>query len=104
MDTLKLGQIITDAQQKDAVHIAVAPVNAAETLNPGDHVGVRDGKAYEKSKHIGVVDPFLKRPVVIGETFWLFLYPSTVTGLRHEWQHPAFPEPDQDDDDYACGC
>jgi len=100
-----LGKIITSPQMRDAVHIAVAPVIAAERLMPGDHVALdSDGKAfvvdYEAEvnialmKPVGIVDPFLKKKKAVraGQTFWLYLYPNTITGLHHLWTHPAFPE------------
>ena len=90
---LGLGQIITTEQQKDAVHIAVAPVTAGLRLHPGDHVTVgADGVAYYAEKTIGVVDPFCLETIQKGQQFWLFLYPGTITGLRHEWSHPAFEQ------------
>lgn len=94
MSELNLGRLITTEQHRDAIHIAVAPVVAAETLQPGDHVGLNaEGKADGDAKHIGVIDPFLKSTVRAGSTVWLFLYPNTITSLRHEWIHPAFNGP-----------
>lgn len=91
MSELNLGSLITTEQYRDAIHIAVAPVVAAETLQPGQHVGLNaDGKADGEVKPIGVIDPFLKSTVRRGSTVWLFLYPNTITSLRHEWIHPAF--------------
>lgn len=91
---LGLGHIITTPQNRDAVHVAVAPCIAGQPLAPGHHVGLIDGKAHTLAgQKIGVVDPFLMSCVGTGETFWLFLYPGTITSLRHEWAHQAFDVP-----------
>lgn len=87
---LGLGQIVTTPQEKDAIHIAVAPVVAGIALAPGYHVGLNQKGEADLLDPIGVVDPFLKRGVAKGETFWLYLYPGTIKSLRHEWEHPAF--------------
>lgn len=90
---LGLGQIITTEQHKDAVHIAVAPVVAAQRFSPGERVGLDEqGRAIKAGYSIGVVDPFLQEFVDVGERFWLYLYPGSITSLRHEWSHPAFQE------------
>lgn len=90
---LGLGRIITTPQQRDAIHIAVAPVIAAHTLIAGRHVAFDDkGHASEHTgkNPIGIIDPFLTRTVEEGAKCWLFLYPGSITSLRHEWFHPAF--------------
>jgi hypothetical protein len=90
---LKLGQIITDEQQRDAVHIAVAPVIAAVRLTPGTHVHIVDRRARRSVKGdvpVGIVDPYLRESVSPGQRFCLFLCPGSITSLRHEWSHPAF--------------
>jgi hypothetical protein len=96
METLNLGQLITTPQERDAIHIAVIPATCgnAETLMPGQHVGFADkwcvtGNPQAPFNLIGVVDPFLTAPVQPGQRFWMFLYPNTITGLRHNWTHPA---------------
>lgn len=89
--TPELGKLITSGGARDAIHVAVAPVVASERLKPGTHVGLLpNGTASATCKTLGVVDPYLKQPVQKGETFWLCLYPNTVTSLRHEWEHPDF--------------
>jgi hypothetical protein len=90
-----LGRLITDGdRRRDAVHVAVAPVTAAGRLAPGQHVGFIRPNDTELvgagGTPIGVVDPFLRDDVRPGERFWLFMYPNTVTSLRHVWTHPAF--------------
>lgn len=90
MQNLRIGNLIRGAQERDAIHVAVAPVEAAEQLSPGWHVGVSEGKADRLRKTIGIVDPFLREPVPAGRRFWLFLYPDTITSLRHDWSHPEF--------------
>lgn len=90
--------------RRDAVHIAVAPVIAGVPLDPGDHVWLGDNSAAYKDygqktdATVGVVDPFCNRVVMKGERFWLFLYPNTITNLRHVWSHPAFkPQPPKEE-------
>lgn len=92
-----IGELCEKGALRDAVHIAVAPVVAGHVLPPGHHVALDGrGKAIavngdrRDEKTVGIVDPFLERWVDEGETFWLFLYPGTVTKLRHAWLHPAF--------------
>lgn len=92
-----LGKLIQGTPpDRDAIHVAIAPVTAAETLNPGDHIGLVGGstKLVGTSAHpIGIVDPFLKEQVRRGTQFWMVLYPNTITSLRHDWVHPAFEPP-----------
>lgn len=93
---LGIGKIISEPQFRDAIHVAVVPVTANEVLLTGEHVKINsEGMAIECpiDDAIGVVDPFLKQSnVKPGQRFWLFLYPGSITSLRHSWTHPAFPE------------
>lgn len=93
-ETLGLGQIITTPQSRDAIHIAVVPVVASESMQPGQRAAItHDGKAApttDFSTYVGVIDPFLRGAVPTGATCWLYLEPGSITSLRHEWTHPAF--------------
>lgn len=95
MEQLKLGQLIGPEQQRDAIHIAVAPVTSKEYLRPGMFIRLAQGSSDTvistlAEKAHGIVDPFLLLPVQPGERFWMFMLPNTITSLRHEWCHPAF--------------
>lgn len=94
-----IGKLIGEGEValRDAVHVALAPVEADCEMAPGDRVFLRDGKAIawcddSDPAPIGIVDPFLdqRHNVQKGQRFWLFLFPGTITGLRHQWTHPAF--------------
>lgn len=89
-----VGVTFDEPQPRDAIHIAVAPVVAAEQLYAGQHIGLTgldlECVSTKVRNTIGIVDPFLTRRVEVGERFWMFLYPNTITGLKHVWTHPAF--------------
>lgn len=88
-----LGMLIPRNSGRDAIHLAVEPVVAAERLFPGQHVGfVEPGKAGTVAKPLGIVDPFLAGTVFPGQRFWMVIYPRQITSLRHVWSHPEFPE------------
>lgn len=88
MDTLKLGHIITIPQQRDATHIAVIPVTAAEDLQPGQHVSAA-GVATIRGRGVGVVDPFLTESVEKGERFWLRNFADSVDANYEEMMSVA---------------
>ena len=93
MDNLQIGKIINGQQNRDAVHMAIAPVVAGEWLKPGQRVGLcNEAAVLTGVEHIGIVDPFLTGEVEEGARFWLFLFPGSITSLRHNWTHPAFPD------------
>lgn len=86
-----LGEMPAEDAKRDAVHIAVAPVVAGVDLEPGQRVGLfSDGQASPMKPHIGIVDPFRIGWIERGTRFWLYLFPNSITDLRHVWSHPAF--------------
>ena len=89
----KIGKILTNETQRDAIHIAVLPVISDEKLYPCQRIGLINGKASQNAKHIGIVDPFLSMIVFPGQQFYMFMYPNTITNMRHHWEHPSVNEP-----------
>lgn len=106
METIeKLGRLMVPADLKqstrDAVHIAVVAVRAAERLLPGERVMLDPDDNQQvmslrgpTAKPVGIIDPYLPpdSSVHAGGYCWLFLMPKAITGLRHEWTHPLFPD------------
>lgn len=94
MSDTKVGQLIDETALRDAIHMAIAPVISGGNYRPGEHVGfMPDGRiGIRAEKKIGIIDPFLENGVSAGERCYIFLYPQTVTGMRHHWAHPAFGE------------
>jgi hypothetical protein len=80
-----IGKLIEAGQQRDAIHIAMAPVVAAELLRPGQRIAF-EAHSMERVRAfgttIGIVDPFLTEPVKPGQRFWMLLNPNTITSLR----------------------
>lgn len=74
---------------KDAIHVAIVSVRAAELLQPGQRCTMNEhNEAVASPKGEGVVDPFLKHPVYRGQPFQLLLDQTEVPNVRHEWDHP----------------
>lgn len=86
-----IGHLIYQERHRDAIHIAVAPVEAGQALKACQHINVNEeGKAVvDTFVPIGIVDPFLMVPVKKGDKFYMFLYPGTIKSLRHDWTHSA---------------
>ncbi len=88
-----LGKIHFRDEKRDAIHLAVMPVEAGERLSAGEHIGVVNGRAFVGHPTVlGIVDPFLTATVEPGERFWLVIYPRKIQSLRHVWSHPDLPD------------
>ena len=82
---------------RDAIHVAVVSLIAADTLGPGQRVVWKDKNvsviAHVGTSHhgIGIVNPFVFGGYYHkGDKVWIMLYPNSVTGMTHHWSHPDF--------------
>jgi len=89
-----IGKLLPHEVERDAIHIAVLPAIAGKEIYKGDKVLYANGTAWPSEKHaVGIVDPFLEEwRVEIGKRFYIWLFPNTITGLRHAWDHPCLKE------------
>jgi hypothetical protein len=94
-----IGKILEQGviYNRDAIHVPIMPAIALEELKPGEKIVLKKtgdetfGAAKSTSNSlIGVVDPYLREPVKVGEKFFVWIKPSTVQKLWHEWSHPIF--------------
>ncbi len=109
MSDIELGKLITTPQERDAVHVAIIPMIAGEELYPGQRFRLKYGTTdvamcadYNEEDAIGIIDPFLVNNdrITEGVEVWGMLFPNTVTGMRHHWQHPAFANVERTDDEH----
>lgn len=74
--------------QRDSIHVPIMQVVAGELLKPGEHIGLRDGKAYKTDvKLLGNVDPVRTTCAIAGSRFWMWVYPGSIDSLTHTWTH-----------------
>jgi hypothetical protein len=85
-----LGKEPHELGDKDAIHVAIVAVRAAEPIAPGTRCGVNEfGEAVPKEKGVGVADPFRRSHITTGQSFWLLLDQDAVPNVRHVWEHPS---------------
>jgi hypothetical protein len=94
-EKIEIGKLLEKSDiRRDAIHIAVIPVTIGYPMEPGTKVfyvkstGEVFPNADEDQKAIGIIDPYLSKPLEVGDRAYLFLYPDTITSLRHVWKHP----------------
>lgn len=94
---IRLGEpLLGHEPERDAVHVPIYQATAAHTLHPGQHVGLNDnGNASTSApKIIGIVDPFLSKPVEKDQRFYILVFPDDVKKLHHVWEHDTIDSAD----------
>lgn len=109
--TSPLGNKIDPSEHplRDAVHVAIIPVIAGESLYAGAYFKLAYGSTtsalmcgYGQQDAIGVIDPFLGNMVHIkkGDKCWGMLFPDSVTGMRHHWKHTTIDNVEKPKDEH----
>ncbi len=85
-----LGKVPHNLGDKDAIHVAIVAVRAAQLITPGQKCSLnKDREAVPDNKNgIGVADPFVKSNIKRGQEFWLLLNQDEVPNVKHVWEHP----------------
>lgn len=91
---------VSEPETRDAIHIAVIRLEPLTKVFAGQRVGLTEGKADpDAPAKVGIVDPFLSEVFVFpGRKVFIYLFPGSITSLRHVWEHPAFVNPPNQND------
>lgn len=85
-----LGKAPIELGDKDAIHVGIVSVRAGAAITPGAKCKLNaDREAISDEKGIGVADPFLKKIIMKGQSFWLLLNQDEISSVRHDWDHPT---------------
>jgi len=112
MNQPTLGEFLNHAEEmpgRDAIHVAILPLIAGAEIYRGSAVKLKygttnvgltgeysekyTGGVYKPGCAIGIADPFIPDYYIEeGRIFYCLLYPKTITGLEHHWNHPAIDQ------------
>jgi hypothetical protein len=85
-----LGKVPEVIGDRDAIHTAIVSVRAASPIQPGTRCGLNENReARPDGKGVGVADPWRKKAIGTGESFWLLLNQDEVPNVQHHWEHPT---------------
>lgn len=101
-DNIQLGQLIDPLTkpQRDAIHIAVMPIQTNwSDFKPAQpiHIDAKREAHRVDDTHPqnAIIDPFLKESTGFDRVWvWAVLLPNTVIGMRHHWLHQTIPDSD----------
>lgn len=89
-----IGYLVGHHGVRDAIHCPIISVIAKVPMAPGEPLRILETGHAERCDiylSVGIVDPWLKRPVETGDRFWAWIRPGSISSLSHTWQHKAIP-------------